>query len=235
MRTRIGLWLALCLGVGLATAAAQMSIDPVVISPDTHRVVIDNPYVRVLEVRVVQGQKVGMHSHPANAIISLAPARVKFTLPDGKTQLVDMRAGEVIWSDAGQHAGEVLAGTVVVIQVEFKGPKPTTAMVPKDKDPAALWPDMYRTVLDNAHARVLEIRAGAGQKTPMHSHPAAVIVNVGAYRVKFTYPDGKTEVLDSRPGQAMWVDKFDHAADVLVGAVHVIVVELKGAPAAARP
>lgn len=235
LRRRVGLLLALSLGVGVATAVAQKARDVTELSPDTHRVVVENAYVRVLEIRVGAGQKVPMHYHPANVGVNLSPARVKFTFPDGKSSLAELRPGDAIWSDALEHAAEVLVGNVHVIQVEFKGPKPTTAMVPKDKDPAALWPEVYRVVLDNAYARVLEIRASPGQKMPMHSHPADVIVNLSGFRVKFTYPDGKAEVLDSRPGQAMWFDKFDHAADNLVGAVHVIVVELKPAAATARP
>ncbi len=34
-------------------------------APDVCRVLLDNPYVGVMEYRATQGQKVAMHSHPA--------------------------------------------------------------------------------------------------------------------------------------------------------------------------
>jgi len=84
-------------------------------------------------------------------------------------------------------------------------------------------------VLDNPHVRVVEIRAGSGQKVPMHSHPAHVLAFVSGTRIKFTAPDGKTSIVDARPGEAMWSDATDHAAEVLAGTVHIIMVEVKGA------
>lgn len=124
MRRRLGLLLVLCLGVGLAVAAPQKAKDATEVTPDTHRVALENANVRVVEVRASSGQKIPMHSHPAHLLVILSPARVKFTSPDGKTSLVDLRPGEAIWSDSTEHAAEVLAGTVHIIVVEVKGAKP---------------------------------------------------------------------------------------------------------------
>ena len=125
MRKKSSLLLALCLGVSLVSAAPPKAKDASEVSPDTHRVVLDNANVRVLEIRVNSGQKVPMHSHPAHLIVNLSPARVKFTYPDGKTELVDLRPGDAVWSDGVEHAAEALVGTVHIILVEVKGAKPT--------------------------------------------------------------------------------------------------------------
>ncbi len=125
MRRRIGLLVVLFLCVGLATAVAQKLKDATEVSPDTHRVALENANVRVVEIRAGSGQKIAMHSHPAHVLVILSPARIKFTYPDGKTSLVDARPGEVLWSDGTEHSGEVLAGTVHIVMVEVKGAKPT--------------------------------------------------------------------------------------------------------------
>ena len=125
MRRKLGLLVVLGLVVGLTTAVAQKARDVTEVSPDTHRVVLDNANVRVVEIRVAQGQKVPMHSHPAHVVVNLSPARVKFSFPDGKTEVVDLRSGEVQWSDGIEHAADVLVGAVHVILVEIKGAKPT--------------------------------------------------------------------------------------------------------------
>ena len=36
----------------------------------------------------------------------------------------------------------------------------------------------------------------AGAKTPMHQHPDAVVIPLGASKVRFTMPDGKSEESD---------------------------------------
>ena len=124
MRRRVGLLLVLCLGMGLATAVAQKAKDATEVTPDTHRVAWENANVRVIEIRAVSGQKIPLHSHPANVVAVLSPARVKFTSTDGKTSLVELRPGDALWSDGGDHSAEVLAGTVHLIMVEVKGAKP---------------------------------------------------------------------------------------------------------------
>ena len=124
MRKRVWFLLALCMSVGLATAVAQKAKDATEVSPDTHHVVLDNANVRVVEIRAGSGGKVPMHSHPAHLLVILSPARIKFTFPNGKTSVVDVRPGEAVWSDGVEHSAEVLAGAVHLVMVEVKGAKP---------------------------------------------------------------------------------------------------------------
>jgi len=125
MRKRVWFLLALCMSVGLATAVAQKAKDATEVSPDTHHVVLDNANVRVVEIRAGSGGKVPMHSHPAHLLVILSPARIKFTFPNGKTSVVDVRPGEAVWSDGVEHSAEVLAGAVHIVMVEVKGAKAT--------------------------------------------------------------------------------------------------------------
>lgn len=120
MRRQIGFLLVLLLGVGLATAFAQKAKDATIVDPDVHQVVFENDHVRVLEARAAPGRKSPMHSHPPMLIVSIGSARVKFTFPDGKSQIMDLRPGMVLWIDGVEHSWELLAGDVHVIAVEVK-------------------------------------------------------------------------------------------------------------------
>ena len=120
MRRRLVALLVLCLGVGLAPAGAQKSKDSTIVDPDVHQVVLENDHVRVLEARAAHGAKSPMHSHPPMLIVSIGSARVKFTSPEGTTQIVDLRPGMVLWLDGVEHSWELLAGDVHVIAVEVK-------------------------------------------------------------------------------------------------------------------
>src|ERR1035438_10428973 len=82
MRRILLLTCVLCLAVSTALAQDVMIVAG---GPETHKVVLDNDQVRVLDVRIQPGQKVAMHSHPANVDYYVSDAKVKVTSPDGKT------------------------------------------------------------------------------------------------------------------------------------------------------
>lgn len=98
--------------------------DPVKVSPQYYKVLIDNDEMRLLEVRIKPGKKEPMHSHPAGAVYALADAKVKSTSPDGKSEEIVMKAGEASWRDALSHAVENTSATELrVLVVELKKAK----------------------------------------------------------------------------------------------------------------
>ncbi len=87
----------------------------------------------------------------------------------------------------------------------------------------------HKVVFENEHVRILEVRSPAGQQIPMHSHPARVVVAVGSYRLRSITSTGEDSTVDRRPGEAIWVDREEHLAEILIGPTHVIEVEVKSA------
>ena len=55
---------------------------------------LENAAVRVLRITYGAGEKSAMHQHPDSIVVPLTASKVKFTLPDGKTQDSEM-ANEV--------------------------------------------------------------------------------------------------------------------------------------------
>jgi quercetin dioxygenase-like cupin family protein len=103
------------------TAAAQ-DVTTVAGGKETHKVLIDNADVRVLDAHLPPGGKVAMHSHPANVTYFLTGAKFKVTTPDGKTVERDSTAGQARWSEAVTHAIEnVGTNEVHLVQTELKG------------------------------------------------------------------------------------------------------------------
>ena len=87
------------------------------------KVLLDNDQVLVLEVRRSPGTKVPMHTHPPGLLgYYFSAAKVKATLPDGKTKTVDLPTGKVFWYPEGlEHAIEIMGTTdqhVLVIQLK---------------------------------------------------------------------------------------------------------------------
>ena len=50
----------------------------------------------------------------------------------------------------------------------------------------------------------------AGAKSPMHSHPDAMLVALGDAKAPFTMPDGKTQVVELKKDTAIYTPAFTH-------------------------
>jgi quercetin dioxygenase-like cupin family protein len=72
------------------------------------------------------------------------------------------------------------------------------------------------TVLaEDANTRVLRYAARAGDKTPMHSHPASVVYVVKGGRVKITAPDGSVTITTLKTGTVSLRPPVTHADEAL--------------------
>ena len=105
---------------------------------------------------------------------------------------------------------------------------PDTSKPMSQDDAVKVAPDSYKVLLENNAVRVLEVRIKQGAKSEMHSHPRSVAVCLNDQRLKFTFPNGKSEDADLKRGQAVWLDGLSHAVENIgTEEVSSVVVELK--------
>ena len=96
------------------------------------------------------------------------------------------------------------------------------------QDPVKVDPNHYKVEFENANVRVLRVKVGPGEKSVMHRHPNAVAIFQTSGRVKFTFPDGKTEERDLAAGTTLWTPAITHQPEnVGSSEFEVILVELK--------
>jgi quercetin dioxygenase-like cupin family protein len=88
------------------TAQAQ---DPVKLSPQYYKVLLENDQVRVIEYRLKAGEP--MHSHSAGVVYVLSGGKLKFSYADGRTEEKSAATGETIWRDPTTHAVENIGET----------------------------------------------------------------------------------------------------------------------------
>jgi quercetin dioxygenase-like cupin family protein len=108
--------------LAVLTALAQ-DVMKVAGGSETHKVVLDNDQVRMLDARTQPGQKVAMHSHPPNTVYYMTDCKLKVTAPDGKSQIVEPKTGTAVWRGAEtKHAVEnVGTAECHLVQTEMKG------------------------------------------------------------------------------------------------------------------
>lgn len=85
-----------------------------------------------------------------------------------------------------------------------------------------------RVLLENDRVRVQEHYLRPGQKIGMHSHPDKVIYAINDWKVRETYPDGTSRVVEGKAGTAVWGTAKTHAVEN-IGTTDVrnIIIELK--------
>ena len=94
---RVRRFVVLCAAAALilaAVAAPAMAPDAVKVTPDKYRVPFENEKVRLLEYRDKPGAASAMHSHPAHLVYVFESGKRKFTFPDGKSVVADLKAGD---------------------------------------------------------------------------------------------------------------------------------------------
>lgn len=97
------------------------------------------------------------------------------------------------------------------------------------QDPIEVSPHTYKLLLENDRVRVLEYRSQPGEKSPMASASEAVIYRLSpSYKLMFTFPDGKTELIEGKVGDVRWREEgMVEIENVGNTEAHAVIVELK--------
>jgi len=104
------------------------------------------------------------------------------------------------------------------------------------QDAVKVDPAHYSVISENSQVRILKSHYGPHEKSVMHSHPNAVAIFLTSGTVKFTYPDGKSETVTEKAGDARYTPATVHLPENPTDhEMDVIVVELKSkAPKTAK-
>jgi quercetin dioxygenase-like cupin family protein len=107
------------------------------------------------------------------------------------------------------------------------------ASVARAQDPTKVDPKHYTVEFENDTVRVLRIHYGPGEKSVMHSHPAAIAVFLTDSNNKMTFPSGDSETKSVKAGDVQMTPAGAHLPEnVGDKPMELILVELKVKPAA---
>ncbi len=95
------------------------------------------------------------------------------------------------------------------------------------KDPMKIASNVYKLVMENDRVRVLNVIFKPGDKALMHHHPDHVVYVLKGGKIKLN-SEGKSDVLDMKTNQAVFLKAQDHEAENIGDStLDLLVVELK--------
>ena len=182
--------------------------------PQHYHLELENQWVRVIHERMGPNEKMPMHQHPSpgSVIVFLTDRHNRLTSPDGASQELRNRAGDLMWSPASTHRSENLSGAPFeAVQIEPRRPAGAATAPPaatEKVDATVVDPQHYHVELENEYVRVIHVNIGPHEKLRLHRHPdtGAVLVHLTDQNMRLTLADGS--VRDSRYAakQVRWVE-----------------------------
>jgi len=162
--------------------------------PGHYKVITENAAVRVLKISYGPGEKSTMHQHPDSIVIPLTNTKVRFTLPDGKSEDRDMASESATYAPAGTHNPSNIGSTrTEAILVEFKAAAAGTATLPASR------PGLTLTVLaEGPRAMAYRITAAPTFQEPAgtkHDYDQVVIA-LGPSQLSLS--------IDGKPARTSW-------------------------------
>jgi quercetin dioxygenase-like cupin family protein len=179
----------LLLGPAVALAQDAVKADPV-----HYKTLLENASVRVLKIDYAPGAKSTMHQHPDAIVVPLAASKVRFGLPDGKSEDVDLASESAMYMPAGSHNPANLgSGRLEAILIEFKA-APGKAALPATRPGMTMKP-----LAEGPRAAAYRATADASFNEPAgakHDYDQVVIA-LGAAEIALS--------IDGKPAKASWV------------------------------
>lgn len=90
--------------VGTALALPASAQDALKVAPQLTKLLFENDRVRVYDNYMKPGEAMGMHSHPDHLVYVLSDGKMQLTSPDGRSNDVDVKVGQVVWVPAVTHS-----------------------------------------------------------------------------------------------------------------------------------
>ena len=116
--------LAVIILIGFVSPAASQTddLDVLKVIPENYKLILDNPFVRVIEARVPPGTTEKPHRHLRGVSVCMTEYTVESRpVPDGEWTRSERKLGTVYWSEASLHQLRNVGKTTShTIRIELK-------------------------------------------------------------------------------------------------------------------
>jgi hypothetical protein len=182
-------------------------------------VVLENEFVRVVELRVPPGVFEAKHSHARGVTVALSAYDNEMTaFPAGTVTKRHTNFGEVRWAEPVTHEARNTGTTEQrVLRVELKRDTPnqvsgSTNGTPDPLDSLVVCKDTQKLIFENQFARVIEERVPPGVAQPKHRHGHGLLIPLANSDVESVDdPGGQPTRRHLQFGEAGWREPVVHA------------------------
>jgi quercetin dioxygenase-like cupin family protein len=187
----------------------QKVVDPVKVSPEVYRVLVESTRQRLLLATWKPGQTDKAHGHPPVVAYALTDLEGIVTGDSGKQKRIKLRAGASFYqnperSHSFKNVGSAPAQMLLLELSQRVDPMP----MPENAAPDALLasPDVFQRVFEDEHVRVLLATWPAGKLDERHSHPELAAYALTPMTGALHADDGQTRPLTRDAGSAFFQD-----------------------------
>jgi hypothetical protein len=108
--------------MAMRASARQNDLDVLKVIPENYKLVLDNPFVRVLEAHIPAGTEEKPHRHLRGVSVCMTEYTLESrVLPDGAWTRNERKLGTVYWSEASLHQVRNVGTTMShTIRIELK-------------------------------------------------------------------------------------------------------------------
>ena len=228
MRLISGALAAITLAGTPARSQQPAATDPVSVSPDKYKVLLENDYVRVVDYTIKQGERDQPHSHPPKVSYVLSGGTLRIA-PDGADPFVAVEkdGNTTFMGRVSRHTAENV-GTTPIRIILFEVKRVDGSAAPRAEDPAVVNPSSITVKLENDSVRVMEAVLPSGFKEKQHTHPNYAFYIVEGGTVRMHYPDGSTRDAELEAGQVLFSDPVTHwAENTGSSTIRIVLVEVR--------
>jgi quercetin dioxygenase-like cupin family protein len=202
-------------------------IDPVTVSPDKYKVLLENDRVRVVDYSIKPGERDQPHTHPPKVSYVVTGGSLRITLRDTSFIAADS-TGEVAWKGIVPWHYATNVGNTDEHIILFEVKRVDGEKAPASLDPAFVVPTDVSVRFENDSVRVIEALIPPGFKEKLHTHPPYVTYVLDGGNVRLHATDGTSRDAVLTPGQAYFTDKITHwAENIGTTTLHLILVEMR--------
>jgi quercetin dioxygenase-like cupin family protein len=90
---------------GLAETWGNAGLSP------NYKVLLDNQYARVYDIRIPAGTREPQHTHKNRVVVCLSGAELRHLMPDGHEEPSTLKTGEIAWRLGSTHIGQNVGKT----------------------------------------------------------------------------------------------------------------------------
>ena len=183
----------------------------------TQKVVLENPFVRVVDIRVGPGVFEPKHSHARGVTVALSEydnETIEFP-PNGNVSRRHVKFGEVRWVEAVTHEARDVGSTEQhLLRIELKQTAPPPA-APSKADPLdslIVCKDTQKLIFENEFVRVIQEKVPPGVAQPKHRHAHGMLIPLADSEIESVDdPGGQPVQRRLKLGDAGWREPVVHS------------------------